>query len=253
MHPCFKSKQVQLSVFQCELLVCLTVHPSYMPIYIIITLQEVSSSIFIYSSISSNITLIYSSALKSRKVQVTDVHKPVCSSVNRRIYVSVYSLVNWWTYRAQPTKVGFHTRCPKSPHAPNSVVAHTTSEFLTAAATTTPIFAAASAQRCPLPPSFAWSIYRPTTSTCHGRHTGMSPTAAQPPQPASAQLGATPGRLRPSRHRRRQPTPRWCPDLADCLATMKVYFWLEFEWMWMKFDLNLSEFDYGRLNLTMLD
>jgi hypothetical protein len=70
--------------------------------------SSLSSSFFLYFSIPRNITEIYFSVPKLRKVLVTDECRAVYSSVNRRIYIG------------QPTKVWFHIRRPKRPHAPNT-------------------------------------------------------------------------------------------------------------------------------------
>jgi hypothetical protein len=121
---------------------------------------------------------MYSSVPKPRKILGTDVCIPVCSSVNQR------------TYRAQPMKVRFHTRRPKSPRMPNNAVPHNTSEFRN------PVFATAVASTRP-PRRISWSplpgaaqsIRRPAASTCRGHRTGPSPTATWPPRAASAPQG----------------------------------------------------------------
>jgi hypothetical protein len=59
-------------------------------------LQEnrVYSSVLLYSLVPRNITMIYSSVPELRNIVLTDEHSTVHSSVNRQIYVVVYSSVN---------------------------------------------------------------------------------------------------------------------------------------------------------------
>jgi hypothetical protein len=71
-----------------------------LPQLLFLSLQEnmASSSILLYSSVSRNITELYFSIPKLKKIPGTDECRPLYLSVNRLIYIAVHKLVNQRMY-----------------------------------------------------------------------------------------------------------------------------------------------------------
>jgi hypothetical protein len=213
----------------------------------------ISFSFFLYSSVLRNITEIYSSIPKLRKVLVTDERRAVYSLINRWIYVAVYSSVNRWIYRGQPTKVRFRTRRPKtSPRAQHHGTLNTL--FLNCRRRQHSSFRhlhllvawapARSAQ--PPPRASSWLSPPPPGTTRFAHCLDVPPAWAGLPPPRSAPYRAfsdrrltAPSHLCPSRRRRRLPAP--CRPPWHCRLPRHHEF---------VFYLNLSERGW---NLTLLE
>jgi hypothetical protein len=182
-------------------------------------------------------------------------------------------------------KVRFCIQRPKPPRVPNSSGRTLSFHFQTAATDASACLLPGSQSGPPIPWPHWHAAQPPPLSTCHSLYLpvgttqrpassthrpswhrrppldvppdcpGPPPIGLVPPRAFSDRCSATPGCLHLARCHPRPPPPLEVPPLpahpAPAAKPLRRFnFWLEFEWMWIKFDLNLSKWGW---NLTVLE